>query len=180
MEHKELKKLTEEERRFADEHYNLIMEFLRKERLDSEEFFDVVVFEYLLSVQIYLNDTELQSRCNFAACSYMHMKRAVYEYFREQKAQKRCNEAGADISMEELELYIGDVEDDSSTIYDGIIYDETIKEIDAILTDEQKKIFYGKLKGYSLKEIVQISGINTSIYKKFAKIRNIVAGVMEI
>jgi RNA polymerase sigma-70 factor (ECF subfamily) len=176
MEHKELKKLSQIERKFADENYNLIMEFLRKERLNPEDFFDVIVFEYLLSVQIYLNDTELQSRCNFAACSYMYMKRAVYRHFREQKAKKRCSGAGADMSMEEMESYVGNAENESS-----LAYEETIKEIETILTEEQKEIFYGKLDGYSLKEIAEINKINAKrVYRQFARIKNIVADVMEI
>jgi RNA polymerase sigma-70 factor (ECF subfamily) len=176
MEQRKLKKLTQEERRFADDNYNLIMEFLRKEHLQPEEFFDVVVFEYLLSVQIYLNDTVIQSRCNFAACSYMYMKRAVYRHFREQKAKKRCSEAGADMSIEEMESYVGNTENVSS-----LAYRESIKEIEAILTEEQKEIFHGKLEGYSLKEIAEISGINAKrVYRQFARIKNVVAGVMEI
>jgi DNA-directed RNA polymerase specialized sigma24 family protein len=104
------------------------------------------------------------------------MKRAVYRYFREQKAKKRCSEAGADMSMEELEAYIGDAKNDSS-----LIYDETMKEIETLMTDEQKEIFCGKLEGYSLKEIAQINGINAKrVYRQFAKIKNIVADVMGI
>jgi RNA polymerase sigma-70 factor (ECF subfamily) len=150
------------------------MDFLRKEHLNAEEFYDVVVFNYLLSIQIYVNDMDLQNRCSFEACSYMYMKRAVFEHFRGQKAQKRFCEVGADVSMEELESYVG--ENDSS-----LTYNETIKEIETILTDEQKEIFYGKLEGYSLKEIAQISGINAKrVYRQFARIKNVVAGVMEI
>jgi RNA polymerase sigma-70 factor (ECF subfamily) len=176
MEHEELKKLTLEERRFADENYNLIMEFLRKERLDPEIFFDVVVFEYLLAVQIYLNDADLQGRCNFAACSYMYMKRAAYRYFREQKAKKRCSGTGADLSMEELAAYIGNTENVSY-----LAYEETLKEIETFLTEEQKEIFYRKLEGYSLKEIAEVNGINTKrVYRQFERIKNIVADVMEI
>jgi RNA polymerase sigma-70 factor (ECF subfamily) len=176
MEHRELKKLSPVERTFADDNYNLIMEFLRKERLDTEEFFDVVVFDYLLSVQIYLNDTELQSRCSFEACSYMYMKRAVYRHFRKQKAQKRCSGVGADVSIEEMESYVGNTENVSL-----LTYEETIKEIENTLTVEQKGIFSYKLEGYSLKEIAEINGIDVKrVYRQFARIKNIVADVMEI
>jgi RNA polymerase sigma-70 factor (ECF subfamily) len=176
VKHKELKKLSPAEKQFANDNYNLIMEFLRKEHLQPEQFFDIIIFEYLLSVQIYLNDTELQSRCSFAACSYMYMKRAIYRHFREQKAKKRCSDAGADLSMEEIESYVGNTENVSS-----LVYEETIKEVETILTEEQKEIFYGKLDGYSLKEIAQISGINVKrVYRQFAKIKDVVANVMEI
>ena len=52
MENKErLKPLTMEQRKFAEDNYRLIMEFLKKSKLDSEEYFDVAVFGYLLSVK---------------------------------------------------------------------------------------------------------------------------------
>jgi RNA polymerase sigma-70 factor (ECF subfamily) len=176
MGYRELKNLSPIERRFAGENYNLIIKFIRKERLDSEEFFDVVVFEYLLSVQIYLNDVELQNRCSFEVCSYMYMKRAVYRHFREQKAKKRCSGVGADMPIEEMESYVGNAENVSS-----LVYEETIKEIETILTEEQQKIFYGKLNGYSLKEIAEINGINAKrVYRQFTRIKNVVANVMEI
>jgi DNA-directed RNA polymerase specialized sigma24 family protein len=106
----------------------------------------------------------------------MYMKRAVYRHFREQKAKKRCSEAGADMSIEEMESYVGNTENVSS-----LAYRESIKEIEAILTEEQKEIFHGKLEGYSLKEIAEISGINAKrVYRQFARIKNVVAGVMEI
>jgi DNA-directed RNA polymerase specialized sigma24 family protein len=106
----------------------------------------------------------------------MYMKRAIYRHFREQKAKKRCSDAGADLSMEEIESYVGNTENVSS-----LVYEETIKEVETILTEEQKEIFYGKLDGYSLKEIAQISGINVKrVYRQFAKIKDVVANVMEI
>ena len=76
MENKErLKPLTMEQRKFAEDNYRLIMEFLKKSKLDSEEYFDVAVFGYLLSVEIYLNDIDLQRKCKFEAVSYMYIDR---------------------------------------------------------------------------------------------------------
>ena len=48
MENKEqLKPLTPTERQYAEENYHLIMEFMKKSKLDVEEFFDVVIFDFL-------------------------------------------------------------------------------------------------------------------------------------
>lgn len=176
MEHKELRKLSPIERQFADDNYNLITEFLRKERLDPEEFFDIVVFEFLLSVQIYLNNTELQSRCNFAACSYMYMKRAVYTHFRELKAQKRNSGNGTDESYDELEIFIGDNES-----FTEMEIKQAIAEIMESLTNEQQRIFLDKLEGYNLKEIAEMNNINVKrVYRQFGKIKDVVAEKMEI
>ena len=95
-----IRPLTEKERLFAEENYHLIMDFMKKSNLNAEEFFDIVVFDFLLSVEKYLNDLQLQAKCSFEAVSYMYMKRAVFVHFRKQKAQKRCTDAGSDISLD--------------------------------------------------------------------------------
>ena len=180
MENKQrIRPLTPTERKFAEEKYHLITDFLKRSKLDAEEFFDIVVFDFLLSVEIYLNSEDLQKKCNFEAFSYMYMKRVVYRYFREQKTLKRSSEAGADISLETITDSSSkpDIRDATSTIE----YMETLKEIKSNLTDEQQKIFSDKLTGYSLKEIADNNGISQRrVYRQFAKVKNVVINVMEI
>lgn len=180
MENKErIRPLTPMEKRYATENYHLINKFLKLSKLDSEEFFDVVVFDFLLSVEIYLNSAELRTKCCFDAVSYMYMKRAVYRHFRKEKALKRYSEAGTDISFEEIEDYIGK----SACTMENFLsleYEETLDRIKSILTVEQQRIFFGKLDGYSLKEIAENVGIKPKrVYRQFAIIKNVVADVME-
>ncbi len=169
--------LTPVERQFATENYHLIGKFLKLSKLDTEEFFDVVVFEYLLSVEIYLNNAVLRNRCSFEAVSYMYMKRAVNRHFRGQKALKRSSEAGADISFDEVDAYAGK---SICSMENLLEYKETMQQIESILTAEQQRIFFDKLQGYSLKEIAENSGLKPKrVYKQFEKIKNVVADVME-
>ena len=174
-----IRPLTPTEKEFASDNYHLITEFLKRSKLDAEEYFDVVVLDFLLSVEIYLNSEDLQKKCNFEAFSYMYMKRAIYRHFREQKALKRSSEAGADISFDEVDAYIGksinSMENSSS-----LEYEETIKQIESILTLEQQRIFFDKLEGYTLKEIADNNGIKPKrVYKQLGKIKNVVADVMD-
>lgn len=179
MENKEqLRPLTREERNFSEENYHLIMDFMMKSKLDAEEFFDVVIFDFLLSVEKYLNDTELQAKCNFETVSYMYMKRAVFSHFRKQNAQKRSTEAGVDISLDSLDINVeghSTMENTSS-----LEYREMVEQIEKELTEEQRKIFSDKIEGYSLKEIAENHGINHKrVYKQFDKVKRIVTEVME-
>ena len=174
MKNKErLKPLTVEQRRFAEDNYRLIMDFLKKSKLDSEEYFDVAVFGYLLSVEIYLNDMDLQQKCKFEAVSYMYMRREMYLHFR---TQKRNSAIGNNSSL--------DIVETNSSSMESIIsveYMEMIKQIQGRLTEEQWKIFSDKAKGYSLREISENHGIDEKrIYKQFGKIKQIVAEIMEI
>lgn len=177
MENKErLKPLTMEQRKFAEDNYRLIMEFLKKSKLDSEEYFDVAVFGYLLSVEIYLNDIDLQRKCKFEAVSYMYMRREMYLYFR---TQKRNSAIGNNTSLDIVETNVADSSPMESIT--SIEYMEMIKQIQGRLTEEQWKIFSDKAKGYSLREISENHGIGGKrIYKQFGKIKQIVAEIMEI
>ena len=175
-----IRPLTPTEKEFASDNYHLITEFLKRSKLDAEEYFDVVVLDFLLSVEIYLSNEQVRKKCNFEAFSYMYMKRAMFVHFRKQKAQKRTSEAGADISFESIDEFIGksicNMENSSS-----LEYEETVKQIENLLTLEQQRIFFDKLEGYSLKEIAENNGIKPKrVYKQFGKIKSVVAGVMEI
>ena len=77
---KNIRQLTQREKDFATEKHHLITDFLKRSKLDVEELYDVVVFDFLLSVEIYLNSEDLQKKCNFEAFSYMYMKRAIYRH----------------------------------------------------------------------------------------------------
>lgn len=179
MENKEqLRPLTREERKFSEENYHLIMDFMMKSKLDAEEFFDIVVFDFLLSVEKYLNDPQLQAKCSFEAVSYMYMKRAVFSHFRKQNAQKRSTGVGSNISLDLMDMDISN--HSTMETVSNLEYREMVKQIENGLTEEQKKIFSDKIEGYSLREIAENHGINHKrVYKQFDKVKRIVAEVME-
>ena len=181
MENKQrIRPLTPTERDFASDNYHLITDFLKRSKLDAEKFYDVVVFEFLLAVENFLNNTELRKKFCFEAISYMYMKRAVYRYFRKQKALKRCSKTGKDVSFEEVDAYVGKSVC-SMENFSSLEYMETIQQIKCSLTAEQQRIFFDKLEGYSLKEIAENNGIKPRrVYRQFGKIKNIVADVMEV
>jgi RNA polymerase sigma factor (sigma-70 family) len=172
---KEMRPLSAEEQRFTSDNYYLVGEFLRKSKLPEEDFFDVIIIDFLESARNYLNSKELKGKYSFEAVSFMYMKRAVNHYFRKLKAKKRRSEAGADVSFDEVEIFICD--DDA---FSSVEYRETLMEIRSVLTKEQQMIFSEKLNGYSLKEIAEKNGISTKkVYREFGKIKNIVTEMME-
>ena len=176
---KNMRPLSPEERKFASENCYLISEFLKRKKLNMEDFYDVVVLDFLLSVEKYLNDDDLKERCSFEAVSYMYMKRAVFVHFREQKAKKRSAESGTDLSYEEMDAYLG--KSQSMENISLLEYTETTRQIMENLTDEQRIIFLARLTGYSLKEIAENNGIKEKrAYNQFRKIKAVVADVMEM
>lgn len=174
-----IRPLTPAEKQFATDNYHLITKFLKLSKLDEEEYFDVVVMDFLLAVENYLSNEQIQRKYNFEAFSYMLMRRAINHHFRNMKAQKRSSEAGMDISLERIDDYIGKAI--SMENLSALEYMETVEQIESNLTEEQWKIFADKLEGYNLKEIAQNNGIKPKrVYKQFRRIKRVVADVMEI
>ena len=106
------------------------------------------------------------------------MKRAVFVYFRKQKAKKRSTGAGTDISFDVVDMFIHNQYIMENTT--ELEYNELIRQIENGLTEEQRKIFSDKVEGYSLKEIADNHGIKQKrVYKQFDKVKRIVTEVME-
>lgn len=52
--------LTEEEKRFAEEHHDYIYQFMRSYRLAVSEWYDILIIPYLNAVKKYCSRPELQ------------------------------------------------------------------------------------------------------------------------
>ena len=56
---KKIHLLNPEQQQFAEQNHQIVECFLSKKRLDADEFYDVVIFGYLLAVQEYLEKPRL-------------------------------------------------------------------------------------------------------------------------
>lgn len=52
--------MTQYERDFAEKHHYLVKDFLRRKRLSPDDYYDVVIFRYLRTVQLYCNESRLR------------------------------------------------------------------------------------------------------------------------
>lgn len=84
---KQLRPLTNKERQFTTENYYLIDRFFKIKKADPETYFDIVVFDFMLSVQVWLTDAELKRKTNFEAVSFKYMERALLNEYKSQKAK---------------------------------------------------------------------------------------------
>ena len=78
-------KLTNEERLYAAIHHGLVYRFLRKNRLPQEEYYDVVIFRYLLAVETWLRRPG-KPLPDFQAAAWAAMTTALW---REQRCRWR-------------------------------------------------------------------------------------------
>lgn len=80
--------LNEKQRVFAEEHHNIIEEFLNARKLPMDEFYDVVVFRFLNAVKQYDEREDLKQYA-FATIAKNHMRSALGNHFK--KERQRMN-----------------------------------------------------------------------------------------
>lgn len=80
-----LRPLSPEEKAVAQQNYWMIESFLRAQRLPFDEWFDVVVFRYLHTVEIWFDRPDLY-QYEFSTIAWNNMRSAVYN---ERKKQSR-------------------------------------------------------------------------------------------
>ena len=83
-----LRPMTQEEREFAEQHHNLVIDFLRYRRLPMDDFYDIVIFGYLSAVQQYFRNPP--AGVKFKAMAFQAMKDAILRDGEYNARAKRC------------------------------------------------------------------------------------------
>lgn len=79
--------LTPEQSSFAAENHSLIYKFLREKHLPADDFYDVIVFGYLRSVQRYFTQPELM-QYSFGTIAWKGMEGELLNHNRIQRSKK--------------------------------------------------------------------------------------------
>ncbi len=85
--------LNELERRFAEEHHNLIYRYMRLHRLDPEEWYDILIIPYLNAVKKY-HQYERFHNLEFEQVFFRTLDNARSNYFRDMDRLKRKPSGG--------------------------------------------------------------------------------------
>lgn len=174
MERHMLQPFTEQERKFAEENHNLIYGFLRKHGYNIEEFYNIVVFGYLQSVQAYHRKEKINGNYNFSSIAYKYMRAEISNHFKTENRMKR-KPAGTIVSLDDdgMENNCAGGKSAEAEILDK----ETVKELLNKLTEIQRRIAEMKMDGYSNKEIFIILDMSQSTYyKELQRIKVVLSG----
>ena len=94
-----LRPMTQEERDFAEQHHDLVIDFLHYRYLPMDDFYDVVIFGYLSAVQQYFRNPP--AGVAFKAMAFRAMKDAV---LREGEYHARTKRCGTTVGLDDVEL----------------------------------------------------------------------------
>lgn len=85
--------LTEEQRRFAEQNHALVYKFLHQHGLSVDEYYDIVVFGFLLAVQRYLTDASLAPYA-FSTVAWSAMESALRNHHRTARRRLHLHTGG--------------------------------------------------------------------------------------
>ena len=79
---------TEAERSFAVEHHGCVKHYLRSQKLDYDEWYEICVFAYLKAVQIWFSREDLH-KYSFITIAYRKMTSAVKDVYRDKQRRPK-------------------------------------------------------------------------------------------
>lgn len=168
-----LEKLTESEKKFAEDNHNLIYGFLHKNGYSINSFYNIVVFGYLKGVQVYHRRKDLQNKYDFPFIAWQYMRSEIGNHFRMEHAHKRtatCGIVSFDSDNEKMESFYN-IKGGKSTEAD-VMEKMLLTDILKNFTENQRKIIELKMMGYNNKEVYLILKIPSStFYKDIQKIK---------
>lgn len=142
-----LSPLTEEQRRFAEQHHGLVYAFLRETGHSAADYYDAAVLGFLQAVQRYLTQPWLR-RCAFPTVAWRAMGRGAAT---ERRAQERRRNA-------ELR-YLETVQTAPSSLYVNLETRLIFHDLMAGASEEQRRLALLRLDGCSMAEAARAQGM---------------------
>lgn len=147
------KRLTEAQSEFAERHHHVVLDFLRRRKLPMSEFYDVIVFRYLKTVQLYCSSPRLR-KYRFEVIANKAMDWAVKDYWRNTYKKALRTISLDSISPEGLSRHELTAADDPG-LCDAVCDTLSVDALLSALDNTQHTILSLRLDGYKDFEIAK-------------------------
>lgn len=174
--------LTEEERVFSAnlENYDWFFKYMSINKLDQEEWYDILILHYLRAVKKYINIPHLQ-QYEFSTILFRTLDNARINYFRDMNREKRMPSGGI-VSLDWEEDSMNGKRtapmtwiDLKQSVEKTVMYHEMISEILSNLNDVQAEIFKMTMEEYNREEIKRYLGIKKGTFcNRMREIKHVV------
>ena len=134
--------MTQEERDFAEQHHDLVIDYLCRKRLPTDDFYDVVIFGYLSAVQQYFRNPP--AGVAFKAMAFRAMKDSVLREGEYHARAKRCAHI---ISLDGMNVQ--DPKQDTERQIEG---KALLEQVVSVATPKEAKIISFLMDGFALRE----------------------------
>lgn len=141
-----LRPMTQEEREFAEQKHDLVIDFLRCKRLPMDDYYDVVIFGYLSAVQQYFRNPP--AGVKFKAMAFRAMKDSVLRDGEYNVRAKRC---GVTVSLDAADRHstIQDTKQNTARQAEG---KALLEQAASVATPKEAKIIRLLVDGFALHE----------------------------
>ena len=140
-----LRPMIKEERGFAEQHHELVIDFLRCKRLPMDDFYDIVIFGYLSAVQQYFRNPP--AGVKFKAMAFRAMKDSILRDGEYNACAKRCAYI---ISLDDMNVQ-DPKQDTERQIEDKALLEQVV----SVATPKEAKIISFLMDGFALREAAQ-------------------------
>jgi len=140
-----LRPMIKEERGFAEQHHELVIDFLRCKRLPMDDFYDIVIFGYLSAVQQYFRNPP--AGVKFKAMAFRAMKDSILRDGEYNARAKRCAYI---ISLDDMNVQ-DPKQDTERQIEDKALLEQVV----SVATPKEAKIISFLMDGFALREAAQ-------------------------
>ena len=137
-----LRPMIKEERGFAEQHHELVIDFLRCKRLPMDDFYDIVIFGYLSAVQQYFRNPP--AGVKFKAMAFRAMKDSILRDGEYNARAKRCAYI---ISLDDMNVQ--DPKQDTERQIEG---KALLEQVVSVATPKEAKIISFLMDGFALRE----------------------------
>ena len=72
-----MERMSDIERKFAEENHNLVYSFLHSNKYNIEDFYSIAVMGYLKAVQAYIKDGNIKGNYSFSCIAWLYMKSEI-------------------------------------------------------------------------------------------------------
>ena len=139
-----LRPMTQEEREFAEQNRDLVIDYLRRKRLPMDDFYDVVIFGYLSAVQQYFRNPPVGVA--FKAMAFRAMKDSVLRDGEYYARAKRC---GVTVGLDDAGSPLTDPRQDTERQVEG---KALLEQAASMATPREAKIIQLLVDGFALHE----------------------------
>ena len=143
-----LRPMTQEEREFAEQKHDLVIDYLRRKRLPMDDFYDVVIFGYLSAVQQYFRNPP--AGVAFEAMAVRAMRDSI---LRDGEYNARAKRSGITVSLEDAGNTLTDPWQDTERQVEG---KALLEQIVNTATPKEASIIDLLIDGFALREAAQL------------------------
>ncbi len=143
-----LRPMTQEEREFAEEKHDLVIDFLHRKYLPMDDFYDIVIFGYLSAVQQYFRDPP--AGVAFEAMAVRAMKDSI---LRDGEYHTRAKRSGVTVSLDDADSTLTNPRQDTERQVEGKVL---LEQVVGVATPKEARIINLLLDGFVLREAAKL------------------------